>query len=1305
MIVKCTSCEVEFSADASEGASTSCPVCGTDVALASDDAGSLSSDASSVDFALDASDGGSFEPPPAPPPEPAAPQGSAPGPSLKPDPSQEPPAESSYSFSAGSGEDITYNKSSKDLRFSEEVIWPTRPERRRTAMDQGASEGARPSSADLRDSDGFARPDPVPPPPMPPSAPPEPPPRDPTFVPRDRKPTRQMEELTSPGDGLDSSAGHRPPPSATDLLAGGPDASAGAPPPRGLDIDFPGAGQDAAADDGASAFDAIDLNAFDQGPDTGPLPGTIPDGAPGPLDPIPDLPPEIPGGGLGADLLSDDGADLFGDLGTSPGGAAGGASGEAFSFGTNDLDAGPGEAGAFDLDDLGMGADAPPGGSASSIDEGLSAILDPAEAGAGAPGPGFGDGEHTETFFVEASFGGDGAGDPGVPPLDATFGGGDSGGAMGFGEQGMDLEIGGRMAPDQAGGPMAPMPGAGGGAGAPARSKQEIARSMVKKGRGNATKVAILVLFLLVGVGLITSQTRVGIFGMNLILGEDAPSGVAQKPKPLALPTSDKLAPSVAVQAESAAVAQGDTLGDYRKRVTELEGILTLAKTGDEKTAAKKELLKLMFRYQGRFKEQFKADPKLVKRLSDLQKEMNLMEGGEIGEIQALAAMASDDPETAKRNLERLMKTKNADAEHLVMFGNVEMDAENYNDAIFYFKEAVKKAPDSTQALFNLGRALRLSGSLDGAKKIFEEILRKNKQHLSSVLELAHIHVATGNLGKATQYCMRADKKAKEVKDLTSQFVAHRLLASIQLKKEDLLAYKKELEITVQINPNDEPSLLDLAGVEDKLGNSEIAVKYLLKYHERNKKFSEAFYDATIRQLLKLENGADAKTYATEAIARYPDDPNLQLLFGATLRANDEGFAAREVYERVVTKFPQMSSAYLSLAAILRQQEEYETAVEVLRKGIETVEAKETLYKALVEVYFDINDLSNATTAIEEVLLLNPRDNQNRLLLAEIFVRRGYLEKAEGQYETLYRNGFIPDRMILAYASVLRDRGKFDKALRELELLREKNPDSVEVLVRIASVLVEKGENDKAQPLFDRCIELQPSFEPTYYYMGRMNERGGKLKIAADNYRRALLLDPNHTDARFRFAKIVGLSKKTGDVKEAIKHLSFIVTSIQNKKAKAGDIAGLVFLERGQMYFRMKLFRKALADFEQAISLDPTNIDTLVRYGQVLITDDKLDEARVYLTEAIAKNERFYEAYYHLGRIFAMRRKPRAAQKYLEISLKGDTSKYPQVHKMLGLMYRDRGLKPLARRELKKYLRYVPKGYDRPEIEALLRKI
>ena len=197
----------------------------------------------------------------------------------------------------------------------------------------------------------------------------------------------------------------------------------------------------------------------------------------------------------------------------------------------------------------------------------------------------------------------------------------------------------------------------------------------------------------------------------------------------------------------------------------------------------------------------------------------------------------------------------------------------------------------------------------------------------------------------------------------------------------------------------------------------------------------------------------------------------------------------------------------------------------------------------------------------------------------------------------------------------------------------------------------------------------------------------------------ALQLDSTNESARYHFARLNSLSKRIKDIKNSIKHLSVIIDAYNEKKRSTSEMKSEVFLLRGKLFFGIKLYRKALDDFETAIAIDPTNIENLVSYGSVLTTNGQLTEAKLYIEEAITKNSKYYKAYYYLGYIYMLQKKRRLSQKYFEISLKGNTKEYSEVHKKLGYIYRDMGMKKLAIRELKRYIKMVPAAHDVKDVK------
>ncbi|MDX2288335.1 MAG: tetratricopeptide repeat protein [Hyphomicrobiaceae bacterium] len=87
-------------------------------------------------------------------------------------------------------------------------------------------------------------------------------------------------------------------------------------------------------------------------------------------------------------------------------------------------------------------------------------------------------------------------------------------------------------------------------------------------------------------------------------------------------------------------------------------------------------------------------------------------------------------------------------------------------------------------------------------------------------------------------------------------------------------------------------------------------------------------------------------------------------------------------------------------------------------------------------------------------------------------------------------------------------------------------------------------------------------------------------------------------------------------------------------KAWEGQRRADAYTSRGSWYTRKKDFKKALADFDQALDLDPTNVEIYDYRGDALMASGDLDSAIANYDQAIRIDPTYAAAHYSRGRAY-----------------------------------------------------------------------
>jgi len=209
-----------------------------------------------------------------------------------------------------------------------------------------------------------------------------------------------------------------------------------------------------------------------------------------------------------------------------------------------------------------------------------------------------------------------------------------------------------------------------------------------------------------------------------------------------------------------------------------------------------------------------------------------------------------------------------------------------------------------------------------------------------------------------------------------------------------------------------------------------------------------------------------------------------------------------------------------------------------------------------------------------------------------------------------------------ARADMFRDRGQCDRAIADYDRLVQLAPDRAVVYVSRGVCWMQKREYDPAMANFEEAIRLDPKNAGgvaalSWTMKGRLHYLKGDIDRAIADYNEAIKIDP--TRARFYVDRATVWSNKSekdralADIEQAIKldpdNAGGAAAQAWSMKAGlrfgAGDADGAIagygeairldpkgavfYVERGTVWGSKREFARALADFEQAIKLDPNN--------------------------------------------------------------------------------------------------------------------
>lgn len=246
----------------------------------------------------------------------------------------------------------------------------------------------------------------------------------------------------------------------------------------------------------------------------------------------------------------------------------------------------------------------------------------------------------------------------------------------------------------------------------------------------------------------------------------------------------------------------------------------------------------------------------------------------------------------------------------------------------------------------------------------------------------------------------------------------------------------------------------------------------------------------------------------------------------------------------------------------------------------------------------------------------------------------------------------------LAEADQYLDKGMLDSALAAFGLALEENPELVNAHMGMGEIYRTRGDYSLASSAYERAAATDPTNFDAHYYLGLMRQLVGNVQAAIQAYLQALAINPNSVEANRDLAAAYLQSGQSGealpyamkavelnpDAQAAWCNLAATYSLLgqydkavdaYREAAELGDLADPVMLgladahlrlgnyqrainvlrtllrrensatahERlGYALFKLRQFDQALAEYREAVRLDPTDTAALNGVGATLMT-------------------------------------------------------------------------------------------------------
>ncbi|SPP99495.1 TPR domain lipoprotein [Candidatus Sulfobium mesophilum] len=519
--------------------------------------------------------------------------------------------------------------------------------------------------------------------------------------------------------------------------------------------------------------------------------------------------------------------------------------------------------------------------------------------------------------------------------------------------------------------------------------------------------------------------------------------------------------------------------------------------------------------------------------------------------------------------------------------------------SIVYFKNALEKDQNFTDARFYLGKAYRSAGKYEQAEKEFLKVLKQEPSKKETHLELARVYLKTGKSDDA----LREGKISLESNPSDADILA--LLGQVFLQKNDAKEAEEYLQKALSIKSDLAAAKLTLAAVYLQKGDQQGAKSQIEQVIARDNKNTQAYYMRAEIEKKAGDSNAAIASYAKIAEID-PSDANASFMVGMMHLEKGDLKKARAVAEDLKKKFPKFSDSERLLGFIAYQEKKFDDAITSFQTALKTGE-NPVIYYYLGLSYYNKRQVEQALSQFQRALNLYPSFIQARLMTSVIFLTKkradDALREAQKVLEADEKNALAHNIAGSAYMA----KGMYEEAMVEMNKATESDPNYVNAYLKKGLFEISRGKVREAETELKAAVQIAPNALNTrfllYSYYVKMKDYEKAVKTLKEG------LDGTKKDAPlYNNIAVTLLAKNRSGDAEAIGYL---------KKAKETDPDYLPSYFSAATYYAGKSqYDKVLSEYEAVLKKDPKNLKALLSMASTFEVTGKNEQAFSYYVKA-----------------------------------------------------------------------------------------
>jgi putative PEP-CTERM system TPR-repeat lipoprotein len=441
--------------------------------------------------------------------------------------------------------------------------------------------------------------------------------------------------------------------------------------------------------------------------------------------------------------------------------------------------------------------------------------------------------------------------------------------------------------------------------------------------------------------------------------------------------------------------------------------------------------------------------------------------------------------------VQKLEQAHPGDAEVLNLKGGAYLSKRDVANARSSFEKAIAARSDYFVPVTNLAGLDQKERKFDAAKKLYQDFLAKNKNHVGAMWGMAEIEGEQGNTAKATEWLERASTENPQLPAPAIKLGYH------------YLAIKENQK----------------------------ALTLLRKFSASHPSSAEMLDALGMAQLANHDNAGAIDSFGKLATL-VPKSATVHLRLAAAHMAAENYDAATEDLKRAERAQPNASPARLGMMDIAMRQGKWADALAIIRDMQKKAPTSPLGYVLEGDLFMKQRQPANALPAYEKAYAL-VKSPEALIKIADALQAAGKQKEAEARLAQ-WRQVYPADTKVLLYqAQYYSSEKQYKPAAEALRVVLKLRPDDHIALNNLA-VVYQQDKDPRALETAERAAKIEPNSPIIMDTLGWLLVEQGDVKRGLSLLQKAAGIVPDAKDIRFHMAIAM---QKTGDKAGARKEL------------------------------------------------------------------------------------------------------------------------------------------------------------------------